>query len=82
MGIVFCVIGGLLLWACEMVQDFSIDYTDCHLSPETQANFDPTLPNTLEDMPRGRFSHHFKTDTKWTPQWGHARDNWTYQWPH
>ncbi|XPS90650.1 alkylphosphocholine resistance protein lem3, variant 2 [Ascochyta lentis] len=79
-GIIFAPIGGLLLYASSLVQEISIDYTNCNTSaPLTDAIFDPSAPSTLDDIPSGDVSATFKTAVKSQPQWGKAWENYT--WP-
>jgi hypothetical protein len=62
----------------HQVQELSIDYTNCiQQSPETSATLDTSRP--LKDIPGNRVSATFEKDMQTKPQWGHARDNYT--WP-
>ncbi|KAG9201890.1 hypothetical protein G6514_005308 [Epicoccum nigrum] len=79
-GIIFAPIGGLLLYASSLVQELSIDYTNCNTSaPLTEAIFDASATSTLADIPAGDVSASFKTPVKSQPQWGKAWENYT--WP-
>ncbi|KAF3000982.1 hypothetical protein E8E13_009405 [Curvularia kusanoi] len=79
-GIIFAPIGGLLLYASSLVQELSIDYTNCNTSaPATEAIFDASAQSTLADIPAGDVSATFKTAMKSQPQWGRAWENYT--WP-
>lgn len=62
------------------MQELSIDYTNCNTkAPQTEANRDLDNPDTLEDIPGDRVTASFKTTMKSQPQWGHAREEYT--WP-
>ncbi|KAF2280416.1 CDC50 family protein-like protein [Westerdykella ornata] len=78
-GIIFAPIGGLLLYASSQVQEMSIDYTECsQRAPLTHPN--PTDPSSVrEDIDPKFVSSTFKNKPATSPQWGRAKDNYT--WP-
>ncbi|KAL8996657.1 MAG: hypothetical protein Q9169_003881 [Polycauliona sp. 2 TL-2023] len=57
-GIIFAPIGGLLLWASSMVQEISIDYSDC----QTKALYDEEPSAGYEMIPSDQVSTSFKKD--------------------
>jgi hypothetical protein len=62
----------------RQVQELSIDYTNCiQNSPETSPNADAS--RSLRDIPGDRVSAKFNKAMGTKPQWGHAKDNYT--WP-
>ncbi|CAG7935030.1 unnamed protein product, partial [Penicillium olsonii] len=65
-GIVFAPIGGVLLWASSLVQEISIDYSDCS-----------RLAPLDHDAPVPTYSATFKSKIQGVPTWQRSIDNST-----
>ncbi|EMD87257.1 hypothetical protein COCC4DRAFT_44445 [Bipolaris maydis ATCC 48331] len=80
-GVIFAPIGGLLIYASAQVQEISIDYTNCNnTAPQARLDYNASLGNDLEPIPSDRVSASFNGKQMQTaPQWGWARDNYTFQ---
>ncbi|KAJ5645529.1 Meiotically protein [Penicillium longicatenatum] len=68
-GIIFAPLGGVLLWASSLVQEISIDYTDCYSSAPTASR--TTIPD--------RVSATFKAKSTSLPSWQRTVDEATNQ---
>ncbi|OJD28691.1 lem3 cdc50 family protein [Diplodia corticola] len=81
-GIIFAPIGGLLIWASAMVEEISIDYTDCvNQSPVDSSNVTfPPSASTFDDVPTDRVSSYFKASnpSALAPSWAHSFRNTSY----
>ncbi|KAL9042349.1 MAG: hypothetical protein Q9180_000660 [Flavoplaca navasiana] len=58
-GIIFAPIGGLLLWASSLVQEISIDYSDC----QNLAPYNDQASGGYEMIPTDKVSSSFKKDS-------------------
>ncbi|KAJ5765557.1 Meiotically protein [Penicillium odoratum] len=68
-GIVFAPLGGVLLWASSLVQEITIDYTDCYSAAPTASQ--AYIPD--------RVSMTFKAKSSGTPSWQRTVDATTNQ---
>ncbi|KAK5132485.1 hypothetical protein LTR08_009031 [Meristemomyces frigidus] len=68
-GIIFCPIGGLLLWASSQVQEIIIDYSLCNTT--APACVEGTRPPADAYIPSGKITSYFKntTDEGDRPTW-------------
>ncbi|KAJ5888871.1 hypothetical protein N7495_008912 [Penicillium taxi] len=58
-GIIFAPLGGVLIWASSLVQEISIDYSDCVIS----------APTDSEEYIADKVSTTFKAQSSQTPSW-------------
>lgn len=62
------------------VQEISIDYTNCNnTAPQARLDYNASLGNDLSPIPSSRVSATFNSKMQTAPQWGWARDNYTFQ---